>query len=153
MSVKILYNNCFGVGFSFSDNFIAEYESRTGKRIDAYRTLFRNGPDSIRCDPVAVSIFEEKGSAWSSGIGSEIAVYDVPASLARDWEIEENDGDEYVRVLVAEALADIRHTFMETEDIAVLKRQYATITSSAKLKTEQANPERNDGTAHSYFGV
>ena len=155
MTVKVLYNNCLGVGFSFSDEFVAEYERRAGKRIEVHRALFRNGPDSIRCDPIAVAIFEEKGTAWCSGKGSEIAIYDIPAALTRYWEIEEDEGDEYVRIMVAEALADILHTFMETGDLAVLKRQYATIIASSELKKDpnvhRSKDEYND--PYSYFGV
>jgi hypothetical protein len=134
--MKVLYNNCYGIGFSFSEVFVAEYERRTGKTINITRALFNRGSGSIRCDPVAIALAEEKGSEWISGPGSEIMIYDVPDVFERYWEIEENDGDEYVRILVSEALADILHTFMDTGDIVALKTQYAAILHPSGLKKE-----------------
>jgi len=123
---SILYNNCYG-GFAFSDVFLEEYEGRTGKKLDTYKALFRLGAESIRCDPVAVAIFQERGGEWCSGPNSQIEAFSCPMALAKYWEIDEYDGDEHVRVLVSDALADILHTFMQTGDRVALNRQYAVI--------------------------
>jgi len=148
--MKVLYNNCYGVGFSFSEAFVAEYERRAGTKMNMTRALFNRGPGSIRCDPVAIGLAEEKGTEWTSGTGSEIVIYDVPAVFERYWEIEENDGDEYVRILISVALADILHTFMDTGDIVALKAQYAAIVHPSGLKKEGIDTQ-ND--IHTYFGV
>jgi hypothetical protein len=134
--MKVLYNNCYGAGFSLSDAFVTEYEKRSGKPLDPVKALFHTGADSIRCDPIAVALFEEMGSAWCSGPDSELAIREVPDVLSRYWEIEEGDGDEYVRVCIADALADILHTFMQTNNRADLDRQYAAIMDASVLKTE-----------------
>ena len=128
----VLYNNCYG-GFNFSEEFVAEYEKRVGHRLDTYQALFRMGEASIRCDTTAVAIFREKGGRWCSGIGSRIEAYEFPAIFARYWEIEDYEGDERVRILVSEALADILHEFMTTNDRAELDRQYAAITAAAHM--------------------
>jgi hypothetical protein len=148
--MKILYNDCYGIGFSFSEAFIAEFETRTGRKIHAHKVLFQRGPGSIRCDPVAIAIVEEKGSAWASEPGSHIAIYEISDVFERYWEIEENEGDEYVRVLVSEALADILHTFMETGDEATMRKQYTAINGSYHLK-QSTSDTSND--IHTYFGV
>jgi len=149
-SMKILYNDCYGVGFSLSDAFIAEFEIRTGRKIHAQKVLFQRGKGSIRCDPIAVAIVEEKGSAWSSGPGSQIAIFEISDVFETYWEIEENEGDEYVRVLVSEALADVLHTFMETGDEATMRKQYNAIKGSYNLKPD--TPVIHNDT-HTYFGV
>lgn len=124
--IKILYNDCYG-GFNFSCKFLEEYKARTGKTLDTYKALFRQGPDSIRCDPTAISIVEERGSEWASGDHSEIAIREIPAVFARYWTIEDYDGDETVCVDVSAALADILQTFMETHNMEELERQYKTV--------------------------
>ena len=126
MSIKILYNDCYG-GFEFSNEFLEEYKARTGKALNTYSALFRQGPNSIRCDPIAVAIVEERGSAWASGSHSEIAIREIPAVFARYWTIDEYDGDETVLVDVSAALADILQTFMETRNMEEMERQYKTV--------------------------
>ena len=148
--MRVLYNNCYGIGFSLSDAFIAEYERRAGRKINITRALFNRGSGSIRCDPIAVALAEEKGTEWTSGAGSEIRIYEVPAVFERYWEIEENDGDEYVRILVSEALADILHTFMDTGDRDALNAQYAAIVHPSGSKKREIDTN-ND--VHTYFGV
>ena len=151
--MKILYNNCYGCGFAFSDAFVAEYEVRAGKKVNVIKTLFQRGLGSIRCDPIAVALVEEKGVAWASAPGSEIAIHDIPDVFERYWEIEENDGDEYVRVLVSEALADILHEFMDTGDRDTLNIQYAAITETVPVgicaspisHVSPASPVASDG--------
>ena len=138
--IKILYNNCYGT-FDFSADFLAEYKARTGRDLDTYKALFRQGPDSIRVDEVAVAIVTEKGSAWASGANSDIAIYSVPTVFERYWEIEEEDGDETVRVNVAAALADCLETFMETGDRATLDRQYAAIVAGRELLKKQVDDD------------
>jgi hypothetical protein len=129
--MKILYNNCYGPGFTLSDAFLEEYEKRTGKKLEPAKVLFHTGVGSIRCDSIAIALFEEKGSEWCSAPGSDIAIRDIPSVFDHYWEIEESDGDEYVRILVSEALADILHTFMQTGDRATLDRQYAAIIAAS----------------------
>jgi hypothetical protein len=124
--MKILYNDTFG-GFDFSDAFFDEYKTRTGKELNLSTELYHTGPNCIRCNPVAIAIFEEKGAQWSSGPSAELAIYEVPDVFANYWEIDEYDGNETVRVNVTEALADILDTYMETKDHAVLEQQYKTV--------------------------
>ena len=124
--MKILYNDYYG-GFAFSDAFLAEYKARTGKELSVITELYRTGPTCIRCDPVAIAIFEERGAAWSSGPASDLAIYEIPDVFANYWEVDEYDGNETVRVNVTEALADILDTYMETRDHAALERQYKII--------------------------
>jgi hypothetical protein len=124
--MKILYNDCYG-GFAFSPAFLTEFKERTGRVLDTYKALFRLGPNSIRCDPAAIAIFEEHGSEWCSGPHSSLALREIPAIFENYWEIEDYDGEETVHVSADGALADCLHTFMETRDVAVLDRQYAAI--------------------------
>lgn len=122
--IKILYNNCYG-GFQFSAEFEAEYKRRTGRDVTRDGGLYRTGPGSIRCDPVAVAIFEEFGSEWSSAPGvCALEIHTIPAVFERYWEVDESDGDESVRVNAMEAYADMLHTFMGTGDQAALVQQY-----------------------------
>ncbi len=125
-TLKILYNDCYG-GFDFSSAFLDEFKVRTGRLLDTYKALFRLGPNSIRSNPVAIAIFEERGSEWCSGPHSAIAVREIPVIFANYWEIDEYDGEEHIHVSVDSALADCLHTFMETRDVAALERQYAAI--------------------------
>lgn len=124
--IKILYNDCYG-GVEFSKAFEAEYKARTGRELKAHQRLYRTGPDSIRCDPVAIAIFEEKGSEWCSGDHSILAIRKVPKIFERYWEVDEYDGDETVRVNRSEALADCLHAFMASGDKATLETQYRAI--------------------------
>jgi hypothetical protein len=124
--MKILYNDYYG-GFTFSDAFLAEYKNRTGKELNVVNALFRIGSNSIRCDPVAIAIVEERGAKWSSGEAADLAIYEIPDVFANYWEIDEYDGNETVRVNVTEALADILDTYMETRDLVSLERQYKII--------------------------
>ena len=143
-TLKILYNNCYG-GFDFSEAFLAEYKARTGKTLDTFKALFRQGLNSIRCDPLAIAILEEKGSALCSGSYSVLAIHEIPAIFSNYWEIDDYDGDEHVRILVNDALADILHTFMDTNDRATLDRQYKAITDAAVvLKPLPASPVESD---------
>ena len=130
-TMKILYNDYYGE-FTFSEAFLTEYKVRTGKDINMTTALFHIGRNSIRCDPDAISIVEERGSAWSSGQSSELAIREIPEVFAQYWEIDEYDGNETVRVNVSEALADILDTYMETRDHAALDRQYAAIKAASK---------------------
>lgn len=124
-TVKILYNDCYG-DFRFSQAFIAEYKVRTGQELNT-RDIYRIGSESIRRDPVAITLVEEHGSEWASGPTSCITVREIPAVFAHYWEINEYDGNETVRVMFAEALADLLETYMETKDHAALERGYAAI--------------------------
>ena len=155
--VKVLYNNSYGPGFGFSDAFVAEYDRRTGKKLDVTNALFHKGVDSIRCDPVAIALFEEKGDEWCSGDGSFLAIREVHPVMERYWEIEENEGDEHVRVMISDALADALHAFMRTNDRANLDKQYDAIMAAAGLPTagvglKEAEGDSSNG-GYSYFGV
>ena len=128
--IKILYNNCYG-GFQFSAEFEAEYKRRTGRDVTRDGGLYRTGAGSIRCDPVAVAIFEEFGSEWSSAPGvCALEIHTIPAVFERYWEVDESDGDESVRVNAMEAYADMLHTFMGTGDQAALVQQYRAVKSA-----------------------
>jgi hypothetical protein len=129
--MKILYNDTFG-GFDFSKAFLDTYKARTGKDLNVVNALFHTGPNSIRCDPVAIALFEEHGTEWASGPHACLAVRDIPDLFAQYWEIDESDGNETVRVNVSEALADLLDTYMETKDHAALDRQYAAVTAARK---------------------
>jgi len=146
--MKVLYNNCYGDGFVFSEAFLAEYKKRTGQTLDTYKALFHLGPQSIRCNATAIAIFEEKGSEWCSGPSSELAVFEVPAPYRAYWEIEEDGGDERVRLLKSEALADILHAFMKTGDRAALDRSYALL--SIKAETDDT-VKHGEHAGYGYF--
>jgi len=136
MTTQVLYNNSYGDGFVFSEAFLAEYEARTGKKLNVFQELIRIGPESIRCDPVAIAIFKEKGAEWCSGPTSELALREFSNVFEQYWEIEEQDGDEHVRLLVSEALADVLHEFIRTGDKATLDRQYKAIVTAASWKNQ-----------------
>ena len=136
MTTQVLYNNSYGDGFVFSEAFLIEYEARTTKKLNVIKALTRIGPESIRCDPVAIAIFKEKGAEWCSGPTSDLALREFSNVFEQYWEIEEQDGDEHVRLLVSEALADILHEFVRTGDKVLLDRQYKAIVSAASWKNQ-----------------
>lgn len=172
-TTQVLYNNSYGDGFSFSKAFEAEFAKRRGgKELDTTKALFWKGKGSIRCDPVAIALFLEKGSEWSSGPTASLELREFSSVFENYWEIEEQDGDEYVRVRVAEALADVLHVFVQTGDQEAMKRQYTTImdavaslnesiyglppvapaaAAGAELKKESDTVVSHVG--HTYFGV
>lgn len=135
-TTKVLYNNAYGDGFELSKPFLEEFTKRRGKEIDINKALFWKGTGSIRCDPLAIALFQEKGSEWSSGPTASIQLREFSAVFDKYWEVEEQDGDEYVRVLVTDALADILHTFVETGDKEALDRQYKAIMDGANTLNE-----------------
>ena len=132
--VRVLFNDCYG-DFAFSANFDAEYLKRTGHPIETDGRLYRIGSNSIRCDPVALAIFDEFGSAWCSGLEAELAVREVPAIFSSYWEIDDYGGNETVRLRVDEAMSDILETFIETGDEVTLRRQHAAISEASGRKT------------------
>lgn len=156
MTTQVLYNNSYGDGFVFSEAFLIEYEARTTKKLNVIKALTRIGPESIRCDPVAIAIFKEKGAEWCSGPTSDLALREFSNVFEQYWEIEEQDGDEHVRLLVSEALADILHEFVRTGDKVLLDRQYKAIVSAASASSEYATvvlkSEVNDVISHVDFG-
>ncbi len=142
--------------------FKEEYEKRTGAPLEILSAYVRVGANSVRCDPMAITLYEEKGSEWCSGTHSSLAIREIPAIFAQYWEIEEYDGNENVRILVSEALADVLHTYMDTGDHAVMKRQYTTIMKAKKqvdsvyeLCTSELKPTTPEVVEHGYdyFGV
>jgi hypothetical protein len=144
MTTKVLYNNSYGP-FEFSSAFEAEYAARAGRNVDTANRLFHLGANSIRTDPVAIAILEEKGTEWSSGPLSYIEVRAFSSVFEKYWEVEESDGDETVRLLVSEALADVLHAYMGGGDLETLKAQYKRI-------TEAASPSKQAETDATYTG-
>lgn len=134
--VRVLFNDCYG-DFAFSANFDAEYLKRTGHPIETDGRLYRIGSNSIRCDPVALAIFDEFGSAWCSGLEAELAVREVPAIFALYWEIDDYGGNETVRLRVDEAMSDILETFIDTGDEVTLRRQHAAISEASGRNTSK----------------
>lgn len=135
-TIKIIYNDCYG-GFLFSDAFTAEYEKRAGKPLNALRRQFQHGPESLRCDPFAVALLEEKGTEWSSGTYACLMIQKIPAIFMHYWSIEGYDGNETVHVNVSEAYADLLHQYMETGDFGKLADGYRRVRSAAgRLKDD-----------------
>lgn len=155
-TMKVLYNDCYG-GFDLSMAFKEEYEKRTGAPLEILSAYVRVGANSIRCDPMAIKLFEEKGSEWCSGPHSLLEIREVPAVFANYWEIEDYDGNENVRILVSEALADVLHTFMDTGDSEAMRRQYTAIMEAKKqvdgiYELKKETPECVEN-GYDYFGV
>lgn len=134
-SFKIIFNDCYG-GFKFSAAFEAEYRKRTGWDLMTEKRLFRNGPESVRRDPVAIALLEEKGTDWSSGTNSYLMIREVPAIFERYWSIEEYDGNESVYVNIPEAYADLLHVYMGDGDHAKLTDGYRRVRTAARVLTE-----------------
>jgi hypothetical protein len=129
--MKVLFNDCYG-DFAFSAAFLAAYKARTGLDLDLTKALFHTGPHSIRCDPVAIALIEERGSEWASAPDACITIYEFPDVFAHYWEIETYAGNESVHLNISEAIADALHTYMEGErDFAALERQYRAIMDAA----------------------
>lgn len=139
-TIKIIYNDCYG-GFQFSAAFEAEYRKRTGWDLMAEKRLFHLGTKSVRRDPVAITLLEEKGPEWSSGPNSYLMVREVPTLFERYWSIEEYDGNESVYVNIHEAYADILHVYMEDGDHAKLVDGYRHVRTAARTLTELAGVE------------
>jgi hypothetical protein len=118
-AMRVLYNDDYGT-FNFSDAFMAEYVVQTGKELIMFDPRFR-------CDPIVLKIFDQNGSEWSSGPNASLKVYEFPDMFEKYWEIDAYCGDETVRILYSDALADILDTFMDGGDIDILYRQYAAI--------------------------
>ena len=141
-TIQILYNNCYG-DFQFSAAFEEEYRARTGHTISEGGRAFRTGVESIRCDPVAIAIFDEKGSEWSSAPSCSIDIRKIPAVFERYWEIDDYDGNETIRILISEAYADILHTCMENPNASldVLRQQYIVLTEAFNQASERISSE------------
>lgn len=135
-SFKVIYNDCYGGGFLFSTAFEAEYRKRTGWDLMTEKRLFRNGPDSVRRDPVAIALLEEKGAEWSSGENSFLAIRTIPAQFEKYWSIEEYDGNESVYVNTHEAYADILHAYMADGNLAALTDGYRRLRTAVRALTE-----------------
>lgn len=145
-TIKILYNNCYG-GFNLSKAFKEEYQRRTGKAVGRdILAFYYRGPDSFRCNPIAVAIVEEFGCEWSSGLNSAIEIREIPAVFARYWEITEYDGEETVHANVEEAYADILHSYMDSGDLGALVKQYRAIrVAEGRLRRAPVLPEAPAG--------
>jgi len=155
-SMQVLYNDAYGDGFQLSSDFLEEYKVRTGKEIKPSRVLFHK---TFRTDPVALAIYNEKGTEWCSAPQSYITVREFSSIFANYWEIEEQDGNETVRLLVSEALADVLHTYVATGDKPTMERQYKAIVAAAEeastyLTIESKSPDVEviSHAGYSYFG-
>ena len=150
MTTKVLYNNSYGP-FEFSSAFEAEYAARAGRPANTEKRLLHLGAQSFRTDPIAIALREEKGAEWSSGPQSYIEVRAFSSIFEKYWEVEESDGDETVRLLVSEALADVLHAYMGGGDLETMKRQYKCITEAAS----PSKPAETDATytGYGYFDV
>lgn len=127
-TMKVLYNDCHG-GFGFSKDFEDEYKLRTGNRI-AYTRYYGYGSQSIRIDPVAIAIFEEKGSEWCSGEYCVLTLREIPTAFADYWTIEDYDGLETVQVNSDSALADVLEAYILSGDHGAMMDQYRRIKSA-----------------------
>ena len=127
---RVLFNDCYG-DFCFSEAFAAEYLKRSGSSVDADGRLYLIGVHSIRCDLVALKIFDEFGSEWCSGPEADLAVHEVPDIFERYWEIDDYGGNETVRIRVDEVLADILETFIESGDRVAMLNQYNLVCTAA----------------------
>lgn len=95
-TIKIIYNDYYGE-LGFSRDFIVEYQNRKGcSYFEAICHLPIQGSARGRTDPIAVAILEEKGSEWSSGPNSVLAIREVPAEFKRYWRIREKPNGEEV---------------------------------------------------------
>ena len=130
--LSILYNDCTG-GFRFSDNFLEEYKRRTGEIAPALGGNWRNKQECIRCNPIVIEIFEEKGSQWCSGRNSRIRQINIPAIFTDFWKIEEYHGHEAVSVDVNHALADVLERFMNHQNLIILENEYRVIKEAEQI--------------------
>ena len=86
--MKVLYNTCYG-GFNFSERFVDEFNKRhpdRPKKLEPWH--------DERTDPDVIALFEEKGSAWSSGVCSNLDMEEIPDDV--EFRIREYDGMEAV---------------------------------------------------------
>ena len=79
---KIVINSCYG-GFGLSEQ---ACQILGIKQIDS-RYIKRDNPELIK-------LMEEKGSEFCSGKWASLKVVEIPDGV--EWEIEEEDGDEWV---------------------------------------------------------
>jgi hypothetical protein len=128
--ITILYNDCYG-SFGFSAALLVEYKRRTGRDMDPDRQLYLTGADSLRRDPVAIALVEERGAEWSSAEGGYLVIRKIPAIFEHYWSIEEFSGNETVHVNVSEAYADLLHTYMDHGDLGRLVEGYRRVKSAA----------------------
>ncbi len=129
-TIKILYNDCYG-SFGFSDALQAEYKRRTGRDLDPDRRLYMTGAESLRRDPVVIALVEERGAEWSSAPDGYLVIREIPALFEHYWSIEEYSGIESVHVDVAEAYADLLHTYMDHGDQGRLVDGYRRVKAAA----------------------
>jgi hypothetical protein len=101
--------------------------------------LYRIGADSIRRDPVAITLVEELGAERASATGAFIQIREIPALFERYWSVENAYGTESIHVDVNEAYADVLHHYMDTGDSAALVEQYR------KVKIAVGQMARADG--------
>ena len=86
--MKVLYNTCYG-GFNFSERFVDEFNKRhpdRPKKLEPWH--------DERTDLDVIALFEEKGSAWSSGVCSNLDMEEIPDDV--EFRIREYDGMESV---------------------------------------------------------
>lgn len=135
--MKLLYNSRIGTGIIqfFSEEFEAEYMARTGQ----IPTVTAGALRAIRSDPIAIAIYEEKGSKWSSGSGCCLALFEIPDLFEKYWTIQpqEFSDSEELEVDVNEVYADILHIYMETGDAGALADGYRKVRAAAKRLPQQ----------------
>ena len=142
-NISILYNDSYG-DFCFSPEFEAEYKRRTGKPTYVTERLLRLvGPESIRMDPVAIALWQDRGSEWCSGPGAAVLLRILPAVFERYWTIDEYSGSETVHVNVDEAYADALHDYMDTGDHGRLVDRYRMIRAAATCLKGQTDTPAN----------
>lgn len=86
----VLYNVCYG-GFCFSNEFVDEFEKRTGIHME-----YNYSHQEYRDHPEAIKFFEEKGSKWSSGSFSKLDIVYIPIIMKDYYQVGEYDGKEHV---------------------------------------------------------
>jgi hypothetical protein len=106
--------------FTLSDDCEREYTTRSGYNANIAKRLsipFSTDPNTgvplytnIRCDPVLVCLYREKGSAWCSGRDSQLHLEVVPGYFSEYVKIQVKDEGEVLEVEWYESLMDnVRH--------------------------------------------
>jgi hypothetical protein len=118
---RVLHNRCFG-GFSFSKAFVQEFRRRhPGTRINIY-------DDDHREDPKAIALFDEMGSAASSGKHAKLKSTVVPPGCK--YRLREYDGMETMLIMPAINKAEI------IDDLLQMLRQKLELAQSASEPIE-----------------
>lgn len=128
---KVIVNHCFG-GYGWSDAAVKEILRRKGfadievRNNGLFSSFYVNeapfyDDDIDREDPVAIQILEEFGSAFCSGLYSQLAIEEYDDSLFR-YEIDEYDGVEHLTLFPAMTEDRVRSCGSMDEVINLLSR-------------------------------